>query len=90
VLPLSLIGLGIAIYHNIIYALDNYLYGISDLSLGSCGGGISCTEAQLEWLGFISIPLLSLIGYSTINILMWLSYRHNKGKRTIFSKLFSR
>lgn len=62
--PLTLIGWLIAFYHNLLY------YKILPESASPCVKGISCTTVQLEWLGFITIPLLSLIGFSLILILL--------------------
>jgi len=56
-LPLSLIGLVIAIYHNLLY------YGIIPESIVPCAQGISCTSRQIEWLGFITIPLMALTAF---------------------------
>lgn len=58
--PLALIGWVIAIYHNLLY------YKILPESASPCVKGISCTTVQLEWLGFITIPFLSLMGFSLI------------------------
>ncbi|MCB1024190.1 MAG: disulfide bond formation protein B [Acidobacteria bacterium] len=56
-LPLCLIGLAISGYHNLLY------YGIIPESITPCTQGISCTSRQLEWFGFITIPLMSLAGF---------------------------
>lgn len=61
-LPLSIIGLSIAVYHNLLY------YGIIAESLVPCTAGISCTSRQIEWLGFITIPLMSLIAFTVITL----------------------
>jgi disulfide bond formation protein DsbB len=61
-LLLSLIGLVIAIYHNLLY------YGIIPESITPCTTGVSCTSRQIEWLGFITIPLLSLIAFILITV----------------------
>ena len=61
-LPLSLIGLGIAIYHNLLY------YGVIPESIAPCTTGVSCTTRQIEWFGFITIPLLALVAFSVISI----------------------
>jgi disulfide bond formation protein DsbB len=58
--PLGFIGWLIAIYHNLLY------YKILPESASPCIQGISCTTVQLQWLGFITIPLLSLFGFSLI------------------------
>jgi disulfide bond formation protein DsbB len=59
-LPLAAAGLAIAIYHNLLY------YGIIPESITPCTQGISCTSRQIEWLGFITIPLLSLTAFTII------------------------
>ncbi len=66
-LPLSLVGFGIAVYHNLLY------YHIIPESLAPCMEGISCTSRQIEWLGFITIPLLSLTAFllMTIGLLLY-------------------
>lgn len=60
VLPLALIGLTIAVYHNLLY------YGILPESITPCTAGVSCTSRQIEWLGFITIPLMSLTAFTII------------------------
>ena len=61
-LPVCLSGLVIALYHNLLY------YGIISDSITPCTQGISCTSVQIEWLGFITIPLLSLTGFVIISL----------------------
>lgn len=56
-LPLSLAGLAVALYHNLLY------YGILPESVTPCAEGVSCTSRQIEWLGFITIPLLALTAF---------------------------
>jgi len=68
VLPLSLLGVVVAMYHNLLY------YHILPESISPCQVGISCTTRQIEWLGFITIPLLSLIAFSAITICMFAYY----------------
>ncbi|MBX3245482.1 MAG: disulfide bond formation protein B [Acidobacteria bacterium] len=64
VLPFSITGLAIAVYHNLLY------YHIIPESITPCTEGVSCTSVQLEWLGFITIPLMSLTAFIIINILV--------------------
>ena len=59
-LPLSICGLLTSIYHNLLY------YGLIPESIVPCAEGISCTSKQIEWLGFITIPLLALAGFAGI------------------------
>ncbi len=61
-LPLSVIELFIAIYHNLLY------YGFIPESIAPCTAGVSCTTKQIELLGFITIPLLSLIAFLIITV----------------------
>jgi len=70
-LPLVLGGLAVAVYHNLLY------YGIIPESITPCTQGISCTSRQIEWLGFITIPLLSLLGFIAVGACL-LFYRSKK------------
>ncbi len=70
-LPLALIGLAIAAYHNLIY------YGVIPESLTPCTQGVSCSERQIEWLGFVTIPFMGLIGFIGISTCLLL-YRPTK------------
>lgn len=72
-LPLALIGLAISIYHNLLY------YGILPESIAPCTQGISCTTVQLQWLGFITIPLMALTAFIGVS-LCFLFYKSKKGK----------
>jgi disulfide bond formation protein DsbB len=58
--PLAAAGLALAVYHNLLY------YGIIPESLSPCREGVSCKTRQIEWLGFITIPLMSLLAFLTI------------------------
>lgn len=64
VLPLSLIGMGIALYHNLLY------YKIIPEVIAPCQAGISCTTKFIAWFGFITIPFLSFLGFLLINVSM--------------------
>lgn len=61
-LPLALLGLAISVYHNLLY------YGILPESIAPCTQGISCTSRQIEWLGFITIPLLALTAFVAVSL----------------------
>lgn len=74
-LPLNIIGIIIAIYHNLLY------YNILPEAAAPCSQGISCTTTFINWAGFITIPLLSLIAFSTIftiQIFLLRSFRNEK------------
>jgi disulfide bond formation protein DsbB len=70
-LPLSLIGLAISIYHNLLY------YGVIPESITPCTQGISCTTVQLQWLGFVTIPLMALTAFVLITVCL-LFYKSEK------------
>lgn len=74
VLPLSIAGAIIAIYHNLLY------YKIIPQSQAPCTLGISCTTKQIEWFGFVTIPLLSLAAFAAVTILMLL-FRKQSGDK---------
>ncbi|HVF46064.1 MAG TPA: disulfide oxidoreductase [Pyrinomonadaceae bacterium] len=61
-LPLCLIGLAIAVYHNLLY------YGVIPETIAPCTEGVPCNAVQLEWLGFITIPLLGLAAFASIAV----------------------
>lgn len=72
VLPLSLTGLAISIYHNLLY------WGIIPESIAPCMAGVSCTTKFFEWFGFITIPFLGLIAFIVISACMVIFIRNNK------------
>lgn len=65
-LPLSVAGLLIAVYHNLLY------YGIVSQAITPCSQGVSCTDTQIEWLGFITIPLMSLAAFVVMTVCLLL------------------
>lgn len=73
-LPLALIGLAIAAYHNLIY------YGVIPESLTPCTQGVSCSERQIEWFGFVTIPLMGLLSFLMISVFLLI---HRQGKSAV-------
>ena len=63
-LPLAIAGWLTAFYHNLLYA------GIIPESIQPCSQGVSCTEEYIDLFGFLTIPMLSLLSFSTIIILL--------------------
>lgn len=59
-LPFGNTGLLIAIYHNLLY------YKLIPQNIIPCTSGVSCTSKQIEWLGFITIPFLSLVAFALV------------------------
>lgn len=72
---MSILGLIIAAYHNYHYYMANLWQKYPGII---CSIGAPCTAKQWQWLGFISIPLLSLIAFMVITGLMWWEMRNNR------------
>ena len=71
-LSLSVVGLFVAVYHNLLY------FGVlAEASFGTCSAGISCTTRWFEWFGFVSIPQLSLIAFTVVTACL-LIYRSSE------------
>jgi len=68
-LPLALVGWAIAFYHNLLYS------GIIPESIQPCSQGVSCTEDYINLFGIFTIPMLSLVAFSTIVILLFILKR---------------
>lgn len=56
-LVLAIPGALIAVYHNLLY------YSILPESTAPCELGVSCTTKYIAYFGFVTIPLLSLMGF---------------------------
>ena len=67
-LPLALLGLLVAGFHLMLVA------GYIPETLTPCRQGIPCSTVQVEWLGFITIPLLSFLSFLVINALLITAY----------------
>jgi len=63
-LPLALIGLLIAGFHVLL------TMGVIPETLAPCRQGIPCKTIQIEWFGFVTIPLLSFLAFLTLNGLL--------------------
>lgn len=68
-LPLAIAGWLVALYHTLLYS------GIIPESIQPCSQGVSCTEKYIELFGFITIPMLSLLCFSTIIALLLILQR---------------
>ena len=72
-LPLSIAGGLTAFYHTLLYA------GIIPESIQPCSKGVSCTEKYIELFGFVSIPMLSFLAFSSlVALLLFLKRRTSK------------
>jgi len=72
VLPLSIIGVLIAAYHNLLY------WNIIPEAITPCMAGVSCTTQYIEWFGFVTIPFLSFMAFAAITACMLLYKKLNR------------
>ncbi|WP_407277847.1 disulfide bond formation protein B [Aromatoleum evansii] len=68
-LPLTLAGWLVALFHVLLVA------GVIPERIQPCSRGVSCREIQIEWLGFLTIPMLSLIAFTLIAGLLLFAQR---------------
>ena len=60
--PLWALGIAIASYHLLVY------YHLVPESITPCSQGVSCSERQIAWFGFVSIPLLSFSAFLLVGV----------------------
>ncbi|PFN63925.1 disulfide oxidoreductase [Bacillus thuringiensis] len=63
--PFACIGLMLSVYQITIQT-----FPASEMKI--CSVGVSCTEDYLNLFGFISIPMLSFVGFSAIIVLLYI------------------
>lgn len=71
-LPLTVAGVLISGYHNLLY------YGFIPERLSPCTAGVSCLTRYVEYFNFLSIPLLSFLSLLAITFLIIIHWRLNK------------
>lgn len=71
-LPLSIIGLLIAGYHTLLQKIP-YLQQFE-----MCTSGVPCSKDYINWLGFITIPLLAFIAFMIITVCLIIISRDKK------------
>ncbi|MDP3941890.1 MAG: disulfide oxidoreductase [bacterium] len=64
VLPLSIAGVSIALYHYLLQV------GVIPENIAPCTAGISCASRFVQWFGFVTIPFLSLCAFAVITACM--------------------
>ncbi|MFB1100431.1 disulfide oxidoreductase [Terribacillus sp. JSM ZJ617] len=72
VLPLSIIGWCVSLYHYLLQKVPAFA------ALETFTSGVPCSGSYVEWFGFITIPFLAFIAFSLITILMLLTKSHNR------------
>lgn len=68
-LPLAIAGWLTALYHSLLYS------GVIPENIQPCSQGISCTEEYINLFGFVTIPVLSLLSFSSIIALLIIFHR---------------
>ena len=63
-LPLAIAGLVLAMFHLLLVA------GLIPESIKPCMQGIPCTDVQIVWFGFVTIPVLSAVSFLVISALL--------------------
>ena len=72
-LPLAVIGCLFAVFHLLLLA------GVIPEALKPCTQGVPCSDKTIAWFGFVTIPLLSFVAFSSIIALLVLT--HLRGKK---------
>ena len=62
VLPFSLLGQGVAVYHFLLQKTT--IFGAP----AACGLGVTCSTVWINWFGIVTIPLLAVLGFMVITI----------------------
>ena len=70
-LPLVSVGWAIALFQVLLVA------GVIPEQIKPCTQGVPCGEVQIMWLGFIHIPLLSFVAFSTMIALLVAAHRRS-------------
>ena len=63
-LPLALAGWLVSLFHVLL------VVGLIPEAIRPCTQGVPCSEVQIQWLGFVNIPLLSFLAFSIMNALL--------------------
>lgn len=63
-LPIAVAGWLLALYHCLLYL------GFIPENLQPCTQGLSCADVKIEVYGFVTIPLLSLAGFTSLIALL--------------------
>jgi len=67
-LPLAALGWLVAAFHVLLVA------GVIPEDIRPCTQGVPCSEQVIEWFGFVTIPLLSLVAFSAVIALLVMAY----------------
>ncbi|MEH7010339.1 disulfide oxidoreductase [Neobacillus niacini] len=76
-IPLSIIGMLISGYHTALQKIP-YLQQFE-----MCKSGVPCSKDYINWLGFITIPILAFTAFTIITICLVFIARSQKGEEAI-------
>ena len=72
-LPLAVVGLLLALFH------WGVASGVIPERMTPCSQGVPCSLEQVSWFGFVTLPLLSVLSFSTIvGLLLVTHFRGSK------------
>jgi disulfide bond formation protein DsbB len=72
-LPLAWVGWGLALYHCLLF------WGVLSEASSPCRQGVSCADADQQAVGFVPIPLMSLIAFTAIlGLLFWNRWKRGR------------
>ena len=72
-LPLAAVGWTVALFHVLLVA------GYIPEDVQPCSPGVPCSQTDIRWFGFVTIPLLALVAFSSIVALL-LAAHFKEGK----------
>ncbi len=70
-LPLPIVGWLVALFHVLLVA------GLIPEKIKPCTQGVPCSEQHIVWFGFLDIPTLSLVTFSTLIALLSMARRRS-------------
>lgn len=73
--PMAIVGWFFSAYHNLLH------WGVIPESAAPCREGVSCSTVYLDWLGFITIPLMAFFAFSTILAILFYLHRMIKNEK---------
>jgi disulfide bond formation protein DsbB len=68
-LPLAGLGVLVAGYHSLLQ------WGVIHEGIAPCLATVACTTKQIDWLGFVTIPFMSMLAFAGVSGAL-LAYRH--------------
>lgn len=80
-LPLNVLGVGVALFHY----LEQKIPGFGAPAV--CRQGVPCSVEYINWLGFITIPMLSFTAFTLVTLLLVSVVRSGGERSTVAQSL---